>query len=481
MKLKTDIELRMNDEIKKIRSVYFIGIGGIGMSAIARFFHSNGIKVSGYDRSETELIKELEAEGLEIHFDENIEMIPKDVDIVVYTPAVPKDHRELVFYQQHGYKVVKRSDVLQMITKSSFNICVAGTHGKTTTTTMIAHLLRDSGYGCNAFLGGISVNYGTNFWSQTPAGASEGNDKNVCVVEADEYDRSFLKLDPDIAVISSMDPDHLDIYGTAQAMEEAFIDFSEKMKPGGLLISKFGLKRGKDLQAGRHLTYSLQNETANAYAENIRMKNGSYEFDVVIKDNRLEDVILNMGGMHNVENAVAAITVASSLEIENDKIRGAVESFKGVKRRFEYIIKNKRIVFIDDYAHHPEELRALIQGAKTLFRQKKCTIIFQPHLYSRTRDLANGFAEVLDLADEVILLPIYPARELPIEGVSSEMILERMKNTAKKVMNKDDLLKWIKTDYIKNINTEFGQVLITAGAGDIDTMVEPLKETLEKI
>ena len=481
MKLKTDIELRMNDEIKKIRSVYFIGIGGIGMSAIARFFHSNGIKVSGYDRSETELIKELEAEGLEIHFDENVEVIPKDVDIVVYTPAVPKDHRELVFYQQHGYKVVKRSDVLQMITKSSFNICVAGTHGKTTTTTMIAHLLRDSGYGCNAFLGGISVNYGTNFWSQTPAGASEGNDKNVCVVEADEYDRSFLKLDPDIAVISSMDPDHLDIYGTAQAMEEAFIDFSEKMKPGGLLISKFGLKRGKDLQARRHLTYSLQNETADAYAENIRMKNGSYEFDVVIKDNRLEDVILNMGGMHNVENAVAAITVASSLEIENDKIRGAVESFKGVKRRFEYIIKNKRIVFIDDYAHHPEELRALIQGAKTLFRQKKCTIIFQPHLYSRTRDLANGFAEVLDLADEVILLPIYPARELPIEGVSSEMILERMKNTAKKVMNKDDLLKWIKTDYIKNINTEFGQVLITAGAGDIDTMVEPLKETLEKI
>ena len=471
----------MNDEIKKIRSVYFIGIGGIGMSAIARFFHSNGIKVSGYDRSETELIKELEAEGLEIHFDENVEVIPKDVDIVVYTPAVPNDHRELVFYQQHGYKVIKRSDVLQMITKSSFNICVAGTHGKTTTTTMIAHLLRDSGYGCNAFLGGISVNYGTNFWSQTPAGASEGNDKNVCVVEADEYDRSFLKLDPDIAVISSMDPDHLDIYGTAQAMEEAFIDFSEKMKPGGLLISKFGLKRGKDLQARRHLTYSLQNETADAYAENIRMKNGSYEFDVVIKDNRLEDVILNMGGMHNVENAVAAITVASSLEIENDKIRGAVESFKGVKRRFEYIIKNKRIVFIDDYAHHPEELRALIQGAKTLFRQKKCTIIFQPHLYSRTRDLANGFAEVLDLADEVILLPIYPARELPIEGVSSEMILERMKNTAKKVMNKDDLLKWIKTDYIKNINTEFGQVLITAGAGDIDTMVEPLKETLEKI
>jgi UDP-N-acetylmuramate--alanine ligase len=462
----------MNDEIKKIRSVYFIGIGGIGMSALARFFHSNGILVSGYDRSETSLVKELQAEGIGIHFDENLDSIPKDVDIVVYTPAVPKDHKELLFYQQNGYKVVKRSDVLQMITKSSFNICVAGTHGKTTTTAMIGHLLRDSGYGCNAFLGGISVNYGTNFWR---------SETNVCVVEADEYDRSFLKLDPDVAVISAMDPDHLDIYGTAHAMEEAFIDFSKRIKPGGLLISKFGLRRGKDLEANRHLTYSLQNESADAFAENIRMKNGSYEFDVVIKNNKLEDVALNMGGMHNVENAVAAITVASSLEIESNKIKAAVESFKGVKRRFEYVIKNERIVFIDDYAHHPEELRALIQGAKTLFRQKKCTIIFQPHLYTRTRDLAEGFAEVLDLADEVILLPIYPARELPIEGVSSEMILEKMKNGRKKVMNKDELAGWIKNDYLKNIDTEFGQVLITAGAGDIDMIVEPIKEILEKI
>ena len=472
LELTTDIESGMNDEIKKIRSVYFIGIGGIGMSAIAKFFQSNGIRVSGYDRSETALIKELEAEGIDVHFDEDVEIIPKDVDLVVYTPAVPMDHKEFVFYQQNGYMVVKRSDVLQMITRSSFNICVAGTHGKTTTTTMIAHLLRDSGYGCNAFLGGISVNYGTNFWSSKT---------NVCVVEADEYDRSFLKLDPDVAVISSMDPDHLDIYGTVQKMEEAFIEFSNKIKPGGLLISKFGLNRGKHLRATRHLTYSLQNESADAYAGNIRMKNGSYEFDVVMKENKLEGVVLNMGGMHNVENAVAAITVASSLEIEDDKIRAAVESFKGVKRRFEYIIKNERIVFIDDYAHHPEELRALIQGTKTLFRQKKCTIIFQPHLYTRTRDLANGFAEVLDLADEVILLPIYPARELPIEGVSSEMILDKMTNENKKVMGRDDLLKWIKFDYVKNINTEFGQVLITAGAGDIDMMVEPIKEILEKI
>lgn len=472
MNLKT-----MNDEFAKIKSVYFIGIGGIGMSAIARFFNSKGAKVSGYDRSETTLTKQLEAEGINVHYDENIELIPKNADIVVYTPAVPKDHQELVFYQRNGYKVVKRSDVLEMITDGSFNICIAGTHGKTTITTMIAHLLRNSGYGCNAFLGGISVNYDTNFWADK---------KNVCVVEADEYDRSFLKLSPDVAVISAMDPDHLDIYGTAEKMEQAFIDFSDKLKPHGLLVSKFGLKRGKDLLTAsekkdvEHMTYSLQNESADAYAKNITMRNGSYEFDVIIKDDQLEDVVLNMGGMHNVENAVAAITVVSSLEVEKDKIRAGIESFKGVKRRFEYIIKNERIVFIDDYAHHPEELRALIQGAISLFRQKKCTIIFQPHLYTRTRDLATGFAEVLDLADDIILLPIYPAREIPIAGVSSEMIIDKMSNENKRVLTKSELLEWIKNDFVKKIDTEFGEVLITAGAGDIDMMVEPIKEILEK-
>jgi UDP-N-acetylmuramate--alanine ligase len=462
----------MNDEIKKIKSVYFIGIGGIGMSAIARFFYSRGIEVSGYDKTETALAKELEAEGMMVHYEENTELAPKNVDLVVYTPAIPAEHSELVFYRQNGYRVMKRSDVLQMITESSFNICIAGTHGKTTITTMIAHLLRDSGYGCNAFLGGISVNYGTNFWS---------SEKKVCVVEADEYDRSFLKLNPDVAVISAMDPDHLDIYGTAEAMEQAFIDFSSKVKRDGLLVSKFGLIRGKELKATNQLTYSLQNESADAYAANIRMMNGSYEFDVMIRKNKLENIMLHMGGMHNVENAVAAITVASSLEIGNEKIRTAIENFKGVKRRFEYVIKNDRLVFIDDYAHHPEELRALIHGAKTLFRQKKCTIIFQPHLYTRTRDLADGFAEVLDLADEIILLPIYPARELPIEGVNSEMILKKMKNENKRLMHKEELMNWIKKDYLKNSNTEFGEVLLTAGAGDIDLMIEPIREILENI
>lgn len=449
------------------------------MSALARYFHSKGAKVSGYDKTVSSLTKELEQDGMRIHYEENLDLIPIYADLVVYTPAVPKEHKELEYYRRNGYKVVKRSEVLQMVTESSFNICIAGTHGKTTITTMVAHLLRQTGYGCNAFLGGISVNYGTNFWS---------SQKNVSVVEADEYDRSFLKLSPDIAVITAMDPDHLDIYGTAEEMEKAFIEFSGKIKQGGLLISKFGIKREKELKGTRHLTYSVQNNSADAHAENIKMMNGTYEFDVVIKYKRIEKVNLNIGGMHNVENAVAAITVASSLNIDEEKIKAAVADFKGVKRRFEYILPPVRgsfplhlgrgvrgeVVFIDDYAHHPEELRALISGAKSLFSDKKCTVIFQPHLYTRTRDLADGFAEVLDMADEIILLPIYPARELPIAGVSSEMILDKMKNKNRRVMTKEHLIDWIKNGYKKE-----GKVLITAGAGDIDLLVEPIKEILK--
>ncbi|MFI5128376.1 MAG: UDP-N-acetylmuramate--L-alanine ligase [Chitinophagales bacterium] len=464
-------------------NVYFIGIGGIGMSAIARFFQSRGVKVSGYDKTPSALTKELEASGISIHYEDNIDLAPKDAALIVYTPAIPVDHKELVYYQLHGYKVVKRSDVLEMITESSFNICIAGTHGKTTITTMIAHLLRDSGYGCNAFLGGISVNYGTNFWS---------SDRNVCVIEADEYDRSFLKLNPDIAVITAMDADHLDIYGTEESVEQGFIDFSKKIKQGGLLVSKFGLKRGNDLKAARLVTYSLQNHSADTYAADIRMMNGSYEFDAILKGSRLENVKLNMGGLHNVENAVAAIAVASSLKIENEKIKAAVESFRGVKRRFEYIIApspspqggegrgEAEVVFIDDYAHHPEELRALITGAKSLFSQMKCTVIFQPHLYTRTKDHADGFAEVLDLADEVVLLPVYPARELPIAGVNSEMILKKMKTPNKRVIAKEELTDWIKNVYVKKLNKDSGQVLVTAGAGDIDTLVGPIKKIIEK-
>lgn len=468
----------MNSPFKgldSIREVYFIGIGGIGMSAIARFFQAKGVKVSGYDKTPTPLTRELEASGISIHYEEDISLVSENADLVVYTPAIPARHKELVHYREKGKRIVKRSDVLQLISESSFNICIAGTHGKTTVTTMVAHLLRDSGFGCNAFLGGISVNYETNFWS---------DQRNVCVIEADEYDRSFLKLTPSIAIITAMDADHLDIYGTADAVEHAFIDFSERIKAGGILLRQFGLKRGKEL--GKQLsdtkyTYSLQNNSADIYGENIRLDNGGYDFDVVLQNDRIDGIRLNMGGMHNVENAIAAITVASSLGIDKDRIRAAVESFRGVKRRFEYILRNNKIVFVDDYAHHPEELRALINGARSLFRQKKCTIIFQPHLYTRTRDFADGFAEVLDLADEVVLLPIYPARELPIEGVNSEMIIGKMKNENKRVLNKAELLDWINTDYKKSINEEFGNLLITAGAGDIDTLLKPISKSLSGI
>lgn len=448
-------------EIKDIKSVYFLGIGGIGMSALARYFNTNGVAVSGYDKTETVLTKKLVAEGIAIHFEDNIEFIDKAAELIVYTPAVPKDHKELNYLLENNYNLVKRSEVLGAITNSTYNICVAGTHGKTTTSTMVAHILRHSGYGCNAFLGGIAVNYNSNFWSSK---------KNVSVVEADEYDRSFLKLSPDVAIISSMDPDHLDIYGTAENMEQAFIDFSAKIKSEGLLLSKYGLKRTDDLKAHEHLTFHLHNENADVYAANIKMNRGSYQFDVMMQYWELKDVLLNMGGLHNIENMIAAISVAHYLEIGNDKIRDAVAAFKGVKRRFEYIIKNDEQVMVDDYAHHPEELRALLTGAKDLFPEVKCTVIFQPHLYSRTKDFADGFAETLDLADEVILLPIYPARELPMEGVTSEMVLNKMKIKNKQVLDKAAVLEWI-----KNNKTE---LLITAGAGDIDTLVEPIKKIL---
>lgn len=454
-------------ELNNIKSIYFIGIGGIGMSALARYFHSRGLTVSGYDKTPTPLTKELEGEGISIHYEDNVEEAPKNVDLVIFTPAVPAGHEELNFYRKNGYRVMKRSEVLGLISNSSFNICVAGTHGKTTISTMIAHVLRDSGYGCNAFLGGISVNYATNFWS---------NERNVAVIEADEYDRSFLTLTPDIAIVSAMDPDHLDIYGTEEALQDAFIDFSKRLKPGGLLLNKFGLKRGRELKAGNHLTYSRQNESADAHAINLKMENGSYRFDVVVRGMILRDVVLNMGGMHNVENAIAAIVVANELEIEADKIRAAIASFRGVKRRFEYLVKTDRLVFIDDYAHHPEELSALITSARTLFKGRKCTVIFQPHLFSRTKDLADGFAKSLDLSDEVLLLPIYPARELPVEGVSSRLIADKMQKATTRVLSREELLAYMRDVYVPQMNKEFGELLIMAGAGDIDALVDPVKK-----
>lgn len=453
--------------INDIKTIYFIGIGGIGMSAIARYFLSIGKNVSGYDRTETVITKQLEAEGIAVHYHEDLNLIPKEVEYVVYTPAIPKEHKELLFYQNNGYNVVKRSDILGVITQGSYNICVAGTHGKTTTSTMIAHLLRDTGYGCNAFLGGISANYNTNFWS---------NERNVCVIEADEYDRSFLKLSPDVAIVTAMDADHLDIYGTEENVKDAFRQFAQKVKPGGLLVKKFGLDM--NLKADQTMIYSLQNDSADIYASNIELKDGGYKFDAVLNDKTIQDVELFMGGMHNVENMMAAISVANHLEIEEEKIRSAVASFRGVKRRFEYIIKQPDLIFIDDYAHHPEELKALINGAKSLFPGKRCSLIFQPHLFSRTRDFADEFADVLGHVDNLILLPIYPARELPIEGVNSEMILDKVNLETKTVLSREALMHWVEHSFNINRNKEFGELIITCGAGDIDKLVLPIKQIL---
>lgn len=455
-------------ELRDIKRIYFIGIGGIGMSALARYFRFHGREVSGYDKTATALTRQLEEEGISIHYEEDPEIIPKEADLVVYTPAVPAAHKELVWYQQHAYPLMKRSEVLGLITAGSFNICVAGTHGKTTVTTMIAHILRHSGYGCNAFLGGIAVNYNSNFWSDK---------RNVCVVEADEYDRSFLRLSPDVAVITAMDADHLDIYGTAEAVEEAFIEFSGRLKPGGLLISRKGLKREGDLKGGRHQTYGIAaHDQPDVVATDITIDQGDYLFSVSMADWRLERIALPMGGRHNVENATAAIAVAHSLGIAGDKIVEAVAAFRGVKRRFEYIVKRPGRVFIDDYAHHPQELRALISGAKELFGNMKCTIIFQPHLFTRTRDFVDGFAASLDLADEVYLLPIYPARELPIEGVTSELIAGKMTKGKAVVADRKEILKIIEN---KTGQDDGLELLIVAGAGNIDTLVEPIRQLLE--
>jgi len=465
-------------EIKNISRIYFLGIGGIGMSALARYFMSKNISVSGYDKTSSPLTQKMEKEGMTIHYEDNVELLDKNADLVVYTPAIPKDQKELNYYKDNGYDLVKRSDLLQEITRSTFNICIAGTHGKTTISTMVAHILRHSGFGCNAFLGGISVNYDTNFWA---------SENNVSVVEADEYDRSFLKLSPDVAVISAMDADHLDIYGTKENMEDAFVEFANQLKPGGILFTKYGLS-DKNFISSNHYRYSLQNDMADVYGDNITIRDGGYVFDVKSDKWELNDIRLNMGGMHNVENAVVAIAIAFHLKISPIKIKNAVGTFKGVKRRFEYIIPiseashlKNNVIYIDDYAHHPEELGALIKGVKSLFSFKKCTVIFQPHLFSRTRDLANEFAKSLDLADRVILLPIYPARELPIEGVSSEMIVSKMENKNAAVLSKEDLLEYLKNDYLKLVEqSSFGEVLVTAGAGDIDRLVEPIKNIIRQ-
>lgn len=443
-----------------IQTMDFLGIGGIGMSALARYFRERGVRVHGSDRTSTPLTRQLEAEGIAVRY----EQTPQEglnPEMVVYTPAIPATHPCLAFYRSRGIPVLKRSQVLGMITRDMYSVTVAGTHGKTTVSAMIAHILRDSGYGCNAFLGGILVNYGTNFWSDP---------RPTAVIEADEYDRSFLALSPDIAVVTAMDPDHLDIYGTASSMQDAYIAYTKLIAPTGTLIHKYSLPRTGEMGGATKITYSLRGGDADCHAEEIRITEGAYSFQVRGPDWRMEHMSLGIGGLHNVENAVVAAVAARTLGIADSAIRTALGSFMGTKRRFEYIFRDESRVYIDDYAHHPEELRALISSARDLFPQRKCTIIFQPHLYSRTRDLAEGFAEVLDGADEVILLPVYPAREDPIPGVDSGLISQKMKNPRTQVLASSEVPAFIASHP--------PELLITAGAGDIDQLVGELGEIM---
>jgi UDP-N-acetylmuramate--alanine ligase len=450
-------------ELQNVQRVYLIGIGGIGMSGLARYFAHLGCIVCGYDKTATDLTDELHNEGIQITFEDNCENVPKsfrDLDegtLIIYTPAIPKDSDILNFFMRKGFTLWKRSQVLGLISKGRFTIGVAGTHGKTTTSTMVAHILKDSGKDCSAFLGGIASNYQTNVLF--------GN-SNIVVVEADEYDRSFLTLYPDIAIVTSMDADHLDIYGDHAHLTESFRLYASQIKTGGTLIHRKGLP----LENG--FTYSIT-ELADAMAQNIRVEDGDFYFDFVSGDVIIKNIKLGIAGLHNIENAVAASKVGLMLGISGDAIKRALGSFKGVKRRFEYIVKTPDHIYIDDYAHHPEELRATISSIKKLYPNRKLTTIFQPHLYTRTRDFVDGFAEVLDMSDEVLLLDIYPARELPIEGVTSALILDLMKLENRQILSKQAA--------IDKVRSEQPGLLLTVGAGDIDQLVQPLKSALQNV
>ncbi|OCX51480.1 UDP-N-acetylmuramate--L-alanine ligase [Mucilaginibacter sp. PPCGB 2223] len=450
-------------ELRNIQRVYLVGIGGIGMSGLARYFNHLGCTVCGYDKTPTTLTSGLQSEGMQIVFEDKVELIPAEfhtedaATLVIFTPAIPKDSAILNFFKDKGFDLQKRSQVLGIISKGMFCVAVAGTHGKTTTSTMVAHILKASGIDCSAFLGGIASNYNTNVLF----GKSD-----VMVVEADEYDRSFLTLHPDISIITSMDADHLDIYGDHSHLTDSFKQFASQLKPGGKLIHRKGL----ELETGD--TYTIHG-LADAYAENIRVENGSFFFDFKNNKTEIKNIELGIAGTHNIENAVAAIQAALYLNIDPEEIHAALTSFRGVKRRFEYIVKTDKRIYIDDYAHHPEELRAAISSVKRLYPDKKLTTIFQPHLFTRTRDFVDGFAEVLDMSDELLLLDIYPARELPIPGVDSNMILSRMKLANKRISGKQESVEIIKN--------EKPELLLTVGAGDIDTLVEPLKQAMQHV
>lgn len=443
-------------QLDKIKNVYFVGIGGIGMSALARYFNLQGAKVSGYDRTPTNLTDQLQKEGILIHFEDNIELIDKDAELVIYTPAIPKNHKELNYIISNNYPLYKRSEVLGMLSRDKFTIAVSGSHGKTTVSGMITWILKNSGYDCTAFLGGICSNFNSNFVH---------GENDVMVAEADEYDRSFMRLFPNITVVTAVDSDHLEIYGTQAEVEKAFIEFANKTEIGGEIIIKAGLPIIPFLE--QHVTqYALENKAADLWVSNYKITLTGSEVEL---SNGIR-YTLKYPGIHNIENSVAAVAVALQLGITNENISESLNTFQGIYRRFELVASNNKTVYIDDYAHHPEEIKMFLLSLRAIYKDKKITAIFQPHLFTRTRDLADGFAASLDLADEIILMPIYPAREEPIEGVTSDIILSRIKNPRKRILNKEELLHHIKEN-------EF-EILCTIGAGDIDKMIKPIAEII---
>ena len=446
------------------KNVYFIGIGGIGMSAIARYFKFKGLNVSGYDKTESELTDTLQKQGIDVHYEDNVDFIPKDVEntLVVYTPAIPHDMGELVYVQKHGYKVLKRSKILGEITDGERCLAVAGTHGKTTTSTLTAHILTESGEGCSAFLGGISKNYGTNLLM---------SHSNAVVAEADEFDRSFLQLHPEIAVITAIDADHLDIYGDISHVLEAFKAFASQVH--GTVITKLGLDITEEDTKAKILRYHYNDSRADFYARNPRPdKLGYFSFDLVYPGGVIENVKCGTPGWVNVENSVAAAAICLTYGVNPEAIRHAIGTFQGVKRRLDIHLNTEKISYIDDYAHHPKELATAISSMRDVFPGRKLTAIFQPHLYTRTRDFADGFAEALSKVDKLILLDIYPAREEPIPGVTSEIIYDKVTAPEKVLLKKEELMDYLEKEPV--------DVLVTFGAGNIDRFIEPIEDMLKK-
>ena len=448
---------------KEYKYVYFIGIGGIGMSAIARYYKFKGAQVSGYDRTPSELTARLQQEGIDVHYEDDASRIPAAVEdtLVVYTPAIPPAMGELVHARTHGYRVIKRSQILGEITAGQTTLAVAGTHGKTSTSTLVAHILTESGEGCSAFLGGISKNYDTNLlMSHTP----------VAVVEADEYDRSFLQLHPSISAITAMDADHLDIYGDLAHVQEAFRQYAAQVSE--ILVLKKGLPIRPDEVSAKIYTYHLDDPQADCHAVNIRLDDtGHYSFDLVYPGGVLADIRVGVLGRVNIENSVAAAAICLCHGVDGQKVRNAIGSFQGARRRLDVHVNRPGLTYIDDYAHHPAELESAIRSIRDAFPGRTLTGVFQPHLYTRTRDFAPGFARALSLLDRVFLLDIYPAREAPIPGVSSALIFDAIQGPRKERIGKEDLLERLRGESL--------DVLITFGAGDIDRLVEPITDMLQ--